>query len=192
MTDNRSFRIDVDDLDELRDQTRDQKLIDSFSNWIQNFAPRVDEVVSRIAIAFSETKLGDGIGLFEANGLDDYATNEELVRLRASDEKLDWKSISFDDLAKCYSSPSFFDAQGFVFHLPAFLIAELNDRHPFGFVDRIYRSEEHPKGWRKLLTADQRTAIVTALELIRDHPDYERDVDAIDAAVQAFNARSLG
>lgn len=184
MPDDRCFRIDELDLDELRDQTRDQKLIASFSNWIQNFAPHVDSVVSQITAAFDGTRLGDGIGLLEANGLDDYASGEELKRLRATDEKLDWKRISYSDLARCYSSPSFFDAQGFVFHLPAFLIAELNDKHPYGFIDRLFRLEEHPKGWRALLTPEQRNAIISTLELIREHPNYEHDLDDIDTSIQ--------
>ena len=193
MRDDRNFRIDGLDLDELREQTRDQKLIDGFSYWIQNFASEVDGVVSRLTSAFSNTRLGDGIGLFEANGLDDYASKEELKRLRETDEKIDWKRITHDDLAKCYSSPAFFDAQGFVFHLPAFLVAELNDKHPYGFIDRLFRTEEHPIGWRKLLTWQQRAAIVATLALIRDHPNYEHDVGKIDAAIQAMKTdQNLG
>lgn len=184
MPDDRCFRIDDLDVDELRDQTRDQCLIDAFSNWVQNFAPRVDDVVAQIEGAFADTQLGDGIGLFEANGLDDYACDEELRRYRATDEKLDWRRISYSDLERCYSSPSFFNAQGFVFHLPAFLIAELNDKHPYGFIDRLFRSEEHPEGWRKLLTNKQRIAIIATLELIREHPNYERDVNDIDASIE--------
>lgn len=186
MSDDCCFRIGELDLDELRRQIRDEKLIASFSNWIQFSAPQIDGVISRIAAAFSSVKLGDGIGLFEANGLDNYATEEEQHRIRASDEKLDWRRIFYEDLAKCYSSPSFFDAQGFVFHLPAFLIAELNDEHPYGFIDRIFRLDEHPEGWRKLLNQQQRAAIIAALELIREHPNYEHDLDEINASIQAL------
>ena len=193
MTDDRCFRIDELDLDELRERTRDQTLIDAFSNWIRNFAPHVDEVIAKISDAFADTKLGDGVGLFEANGLDDYASDEELRRLRASDEKLDWKRISAADLSRCYCSPSFFDPQGFVFHLPAFLIAELNDEHPYGFIDRIYCAEEHPEGWRALLTNKQRDAIIASLELIREHPNYQHELDDIDTSLDRFrNAQSMG
>lgn len=193
MTYDRCFRIDELYLDELRDRTRDQTLIETFSNWIRNFAPHVDEVIAKISAAFADTKLGNGVGLFEANGLDDYASDEELRRLRASDEKLDWKRISAADLSRCYCSPSFFDPQGFVFHLPAFLIAELNDEHPYGFIDRIYRAEEYPEGWRALLTNKQRDAIIAALELIREHPNYQDEVDDIDASLDRFrDAQSMG
>lgn len=184
MPDDRCFRIDEFDVDELRDQSRDERLIDSFLNWVQNFAPHVDVVVAQIEDAFADTELGDGIGLLEANGLDDYACEEELQRFRAADEKLDWRRISYSDLERCYSSPSFFNARGFVFHLPAFLIAELNDKHPYGFIDRLFRAEEHPEGWRRLLSNKQRNAIIATLELIHDHPKYERDVNDIDACIK--------
>ena len=133
MPDDRSFRVDESDVDELRDQTGDLRLIEAFSNWVRDFAPCVDHVIVQIEDAFAGTQLGEGIGLFEANGLDDYASEDERRRLRSSDEKHDWKRISCSDLNRCYTSPWFFDAKGFVFHLPAFLIAELNDQHPYGF-----------------------------------------------------------
>lgn len=184
MSDHRCFRVSEVDLEELRNETQDQRWLDSLSNWIRRFAPRVDEVVLQIANAFADTKLGDGIGLFEAKGLDDYEYIEELKQLRETDEKLDWKRISYDDLERCYASPTFFDAQGFVFHLPAFLTAELNDKHPYGFMERIYRYEEHPAGWSKLLSEKQKDAVISVLELIREHPCYEHEADDIDAAIR--------
>jgi hypothetical protein len=187
MADDRCFRIDDLDVEELRDHTRDQQLIDAFSNWVERFAPRVDEVISEISAAFADTRLDDGIGLFQATGLDDYASDEELKRLRQRDEKTDWRRISYADLERCYAAPSFFDAKGFVFHLPAFLIAELNDRHPYGFIDQLFRTEEHPKGWRQLLTDKQRGAIISTLNLIREHPNYEHNRNEIDLAIQRLD-----
>lgn len=186
MPDDRSFRVDETDVDELRDQTRNQRLIESFAHWVRVFAPRVDDVIAQIEDAFAGTQLGEGIGLFEANGLDDYASEDERRKLRSSDEKHDWKRIARSDLNKCYTSPWFFDAKGFVFHLPAFLIAELNDQHPYGFIDRLFRTEEHPQGWRNLLTAKQRDAIIATLILIREHPNYERDTKEIDVAIESI------
>jgi hypothetical protein len=188
MPDDRCFRIDELYVDELRDQTRNQALIDSLTHWVQAFAPHVDVVVAKIEGAFANTKLDNGIGLFEANGLDDYAADVELRRLRESDEKRDWKRISVVDLAKCCCSPTFFDPQGFVFHLPAFLIAELNDKHSYGFIDRLYAADEHPKGWRELLTSEQRDAIIATLELIREHPSYQHEMNDIDASIDRYRA----
>lgn len=200
MTDDRCFRISESDLAEWRDRWRDraedpryQRLWDSLAKWIRYSAPLVDRVIAQIEEAFADTRLDNGIGLFEANGLDDYASDEELRRLRASDEKLDWRRISVADLASCYSSPTFFDPQGFVFHLPAFLLAELNDKHPYGFIDRLYSAEEYPTGWRGLLTNQQRDAIIATLELIREHPNYEHVTNDIDASLQRYrDAKQIG
>ncbi len=172
MIDDRCFRITDDDIDDLRDQTRDQQLIDAYARWVNFFALRVDEVIDQICYAFSGITLGEGIGLFEAQGLDDYASSEEQKELREKDEKLDWSRISQLDLARCNASPSFFDTRGFVFHLPAFLIAELNDKHPYGFIDRLLRSDRFPAHWQKLLNSQQRDAIITALLFVAEHPEY--------------------
>jgi hypothetical protein len=134
--------------------------------------------------------LDDGIGLYQAKGLDDYASDEELKRLRERDEKTDWRRIAYDDLECCYAAPSFFDAKGFVFHLPAFLTAALNDRHPYGFIRRLFQTEEHPVGWRHLLTDKQRDAIISTLTLIQEHPDYERDRKEIDLAIHRLERPS--
>ncbi|PHQ31431.1 DUF6714 family protein [Rhodopirellula bahusiensis] len=192
MPNDRCFRINEFDVDELRSQERGEHLIDGFSNWVRKYAARVDEVVMQIEEAFANTTLGNGIGLFEAKGLDDYASHEERKQIRETDEKIDWRRIPSDHLARCHSSPSFFDAEGFVFHLPAFLIAELNDKHPYGFIDRLYRTQEHPQGWRQCLTADQRRALIAMLELIREHPNYMHETAEIDSCLEDLNdAQSL-
>ncbi len=87
MPDDRSFRIDDLDVEELRDHIRDQQLIDAFSHWVAHFAPKVDDVISGISLAFADTRLDDGIGLFQATGLDDYASDEELQQLRDRERK---------------------------------------------------------------------------------------------------------
>ena len=86
-----------------------------------------DKVILEIENAFSHIKLGNGIGLWEAQAIDDYASNEEQMLARDKDEKEDWKSLNPDILQKCNSSLSFFDAEGMRFHLPAFIIASMNN-----------------------------------------------------------------
>lgn len=193
MPDSRCFRIDEDDIDDLRERTRDQSLIDAYADWARHFAPQLDSVLTKITDAFANSTLGDGVGLFEANGLDDYADRSELRRLRSLDEKLDWKRITTADLSRCYCSPTFFDPLGFVFHLPAFLTAELNDEHPYGFIDRLFAAGEHPEGWRQLLTNEQRDAIIATLELIRNHPDYHHHRRRIEKSLASYiDAKNLG
>jgi hypothetical protein len=134
--------------------------------------------------------LGDGIRLFQTRGLDDYASKKELEESRAGDEKSDWRRVSHTDPVRCYSVPWFFDPQGFVFHVPAFLIAELNERDRYGFIDPLIRIEEHPVGWRRPLTEEQRRAIISMRKLVREHPCYEHERQRIGAAVQSLDDAS--
>ena len=87
--------------------------------------PDESRVADLIRAAFSGVTLGDGVGLCEAQGLDDYEDDATLAKLRRRDETQDWLRISVEDLNRCYSSLSFFDAEGMRFHIPAFLIADL-------------------------------------------------------------------
>ncbi|TDG36426.1 hypothetical protein EZJ43_07865 [Pedobacter changchengzhani] len=84
-----------------------------------------EDLVTQIQLAFADVKLEDGIGLWQAQGIDDYASEEEIVTLRAKDEKDNWKLLPYEDLSYCESSLSFFDAKGMRFHLPKFLIFDI-------------------------------------------------------------------
>ena len=82
-------------------------------------------VLGLVRRAFQGVTLGKGVGLRQGQGLDDYADERTLASYRAQDEKHDWSAIPVADLDRCYSSLSFFDADGMRFHLPAYLIADL-------------------------------------------------------------------
>ncbi len=84
-----------------------------------------EDLVTQIQLAFAEVKLEDGIGLWQAQGIDDYASEEEILALREKDEKDNWDNISYEDCNACESSLSFFDAKGMRFHLPKFLIFDM-------------------------------------------------------------------
>jgi len=92
-----------------------------------HYNPRVESLCGFIDEAFDGVVLGDGIGLWEAQALDDDDDEATRAQYRAKDEKQDWRKISYEDLNSCYSSPSFFDAAGFRFHLPAFMQAHLRE-----------------------------------------------------------------
>jgi hypothetical protein len=86
-----------------------------------------DRVLDLVRSAFRGVTLGNGVGLRQGQGLDDYADDCTLASYRAQDEKNDWSAIPVADLDSCYSSLSFFDAEGMRFHLPAYLVADLED-----------------------------------------------------------------
>ena len=75
--------------------------------------------------AFAGVQLEGGIGLFQAQAIDDWLDerNEEIAK--ESDERIDWRIIPTDALNQCSSSLSFLDAKGMRFLFPAFLLAEI-------------------------------------------------------------------
>jgi hypothetical protein len=183
MPSHRCFRITDKDIDELAARTRDEALIDACIRWIEK-TPELDALIRVITDSFAGVQLGDGIGLLEADGMDSYATDGERAELRQQDEKVDWRNINIETLNDCYAPPWYFDARGFVFHLPAFLIAELNDQYSCGFIDRLIASDRSPDGWRELLSAAQREAITATLSLVAEHPEYADQAADIELAIR--------
>ena len=179
------FNIDAEFIEKLKDDGYDLWTISLWENWLE-LLPRMAEAVQKIHSAFDDVKLGDGIGIHEANGLDDYADDAELARLRKLDERNDWRNLDAELLNRYYSTPSFFDPRGFVFHLPAFLFAELDDKHEFGFIDRIVEKRPASGSWIELLTFQQAKALVAVLTLVKEHPDYYNDVRKFDHAIERF------
>jgi hypothetical protein len=130
------------------------------------------EIAALIKDAFSNVTLGDGIGLREAQGLDDYADEQTCASYRANDEKNDWSRIPVDDLNACYSSLSFFDAQGMRFHLPAFLIAALNGGYVQDMSFQLAYLNDYSIGQYALLSPVQRKAIRAYLLFILEDESY--------------------
>jgi Family of unknown function (DUF6714) len=131
-----------------------------------------ESVVMEIREAFRGVTLGNGIGLYQAQGIDDYAGEEACEQYREQDEKQDWEQISADDLNRCYSSPCFFDAEGMRFHLPAFLIAELNGKLGVDPAFHLTQLDDYKKSKLVLLSQAQREAVRKFLLFIRDEQRY--------------------
>ena len=180
-----AFRITEDDVDDLREHTRDQSIIDAYAKWVSK-SEEVDTLIRNIENAFTGLPLGDGTGLLEANGLDDYASADELAELRSRDEQADWRRIDLETLNRCYAAPVFMNARGFIFHLPAFLIAELNDKFDYGFIDRLYEIDKLPYNWIPLLDDQQRDAIIAVLSTVVEHPDYCIHKNEIEIAITRY------
>lgn len=90
-----------------------------------------ENLINKIQYAFKEVRLDNGIGIWEAQGLDNYASESEILSLRKKDERDDWNKITYQDLADCESSLSFFDAKGMRFCLPKFLIFDILEEQVF-------------------------------------------------------------
>ncbi len=92
------------------------------------------ELINKIRDAFKDVKLEDGIGLWEAQGVDEYANEMRMLEFREKDERNNWDVIPYKDLQYCQSSLSFFDAKGMRFCLPKYLIFDL-------LTDKFYEKE---------------------------------------------------
>ena len=180
------FRLTECDIDKLREHTRDESLVNAYAKWV-NRCGELDSLIREVESAFNGMRLGDGTGLLEANGLDDYAPADELAVLRSRDEHEDWRRIEVDTLNQCYAAPTFMNPRGFIFHLPAFLIAELNDNFGYGFIDRLFETNQLPDDWMTLLNDAQRDAIIAVLSTIVDHPNYFDHQEEITIAIARLN-----
>lgn len=126
--------------------------------------------------AFAGVTLGGGVGLSEAQALDDYASNEIRAACRAGDEENDWAAIPLKDLNRHSGSPAFLDAEGMRFHLPAYMIADLDGDYRHEFVPYLCGRQET----FSLLTPLQRNAVEVYLRAISEKenlPSYQYDVE---------------
>jgi hypothetical protein len=144
-----------------------------------------ESIKQDIRSAFAGVRLGDGIGLFEAQGIDDFADPATCARYREDDEKDDWTAIAVEDLNRCYSSLSFFDAAGMRFHLPAYLIADLDGAF-LQDLDFTLTMTSRMDEQFALLDPAQRAAVRRYLEFIADDPDGRFGRDQILLALAGY------
>lgn len=144
------------------------------------------EVIQIIERAFRDVKLGGGTGLWEAQGLDDYADAVACAKYREQDEKDDWRRIPSETLLRCHSSLCFFNAEGLRFHLPAFLVADLKGELGIGmdFCLTHQALADHPTF--SLLSPEQRLSIRMYLLHKVHHPDYQLVASDIQQALSQY------
>lgn len=129
----------MSDIEEMRARGYDASVI-AEQRELANRGQILEALVAATAKAFAGVTLGSGVGLLEANGRDDYADEESLAAFREQDEKLDWSVIPLDQLNRYSSSLSFFDAEGMRFHLPAFLMADMQGNYAFDILYSLTQS----------------------------------------------------
>lgn len=166
-----------------------------FDPWIieplEKKCIRAERVRSAIHAAFSGVVLGNGVGLLQGQALDDYADDLSQAQARDLDERNDWSSIPVKRLNECHSSLSFFDGEGVRFHLPAFMLAELAGEFDFDLCFHLVYSTD-PAARFAFLDQDQRIAVRSFLELIRDEPDMQFHKEHIDRALDGYWSKRVG
>lgn len=85
-----------------------------------------EALIDKIFSAFEGVELGGGVGLYEAQAIDYHASLDERKEYRSQDETQKWINIPVSKLFRYWDSPSFFDAEGMRFHLPMYLLIELD------------------------------------------------------------------
>jgi len=139
------------------------------------------QVEELINLAFKDVTLEDGIGLWEAQAIDDYESKNVQIDARKKDEKNDWSLFSNEELLRCDSSLSFFNANGMRFHLPAFILAEMDGKESGSIMFHLShcaKSENFSS-----LTQYQREAVIFFLDWCMEQEEYEFEFPHIYKAV---------
>ena len=144
-------------------------------------------VAEEIRRAFAGVTLGEGVGLQQAQRIDDGEDDGVRAEYRSHDEKENWQLIPASELNRCYSSLSFFDAEGLRFHLPAYLIADLGGEYRFGMTHEITSvSDDFQRSRLEILNREQRHAIRSYLLHILEDPEYEYERSSIRTALASY------
>lgn len=146
-----------------------------------------NEIKNIVRSAFNGVKLGNGIGLREADAIDDYASKEVREQKRQEDEKNDWSKITVDDLNQFHCSLAFFDADGMRFHMPAFMVAEI-DSHLELPSSLFYLTDlsDYRKAQFQSLTQAQRAAVRQFLLWCIDQAEYEYERPEIETSLNEY------
>lgn len=143
-----------------------------------------NRIIEAITKSFDSVVLGNGVGLYQAQAQDDYKTELEEQAARTNDEKNDWRLISAEELNRCNSSLSFFDAEGMRFHLPAYLIADLKGEYNFGMEFCLTHLSDYSKAQFALFSAEQRDVIRDVLNFwFNEAPESFFSMDIVNAVL---------
>lgn len=140
----------------------------------------------QIEKAFEGVALGNGVGLRQARAMDDYEDEEGQFRARIKDEKDDWKAISDKDLKYYYSAPSFFDADGMRFHLPAYMLSDEHRDNNDTLMFHLIHLDEFGKSKFTSLNALQKKAVRDYLIWCGQQEDYMYESQKIGNAITEY------
>jgi hypothetical protein len=143
-------------------------------------------VSSLVRSTFQGVRLGGGVGLRQGRGLDDYADDAMLAAYRAQDEKHDWSAIPVADLNQYGDALSFLDADGMRFHLPAYLVADLEGTLSTDVLFQLVYLGHGATSRFDTLTPAQRDAVREFLLLQLSDAHREFDHPMIEAALREY------
>ena len=148
------------------------KILGYLREYAQKRNATYEEIAEQVCHAFADTELKDGIGILEADCVDDWmnTNNPERCRYRAEDERDYWENVLFQGhrigeiprFNPC-SAITFMDSIGRHFALPYYLLWALQD--PDGMVaDTLaYALENSYYTDELLLSVAQQRALLNAV-----------------------------
>ena len=143
-------------------------------------------LISEIREAFKDVELDGGIGLSEADALDNYADEHICEECKKKDEKYFWNTITANELNQFRNGLCFFDAKGMRFHLPAFMIAEIKNQYRDSLIFTLTNLSDCSKSQFELLSQKQREVVKLFLEYLLNDPEYEFDRPDIKTAIENY------
>lgn len=143
-------------------------------------------VCELIRDAFAGVRLDDGVGLMQARAIDDHADAKTVRACRKEDETEDWSAIPFTKLQRYCDTLSFFDAKGMRFHLPAFMIGELERKVSPGPLYHLTQLTDWSEQKFVELSVPQRRAVRAYLMVLKDDRDYCIDRPHIESALASY------
>jgi len=158
-----------------------------------NFSPPGSErlLIEQIRLAFAGVTLGAGIGLWQAEAIDDYDDEEEQAEAPTRDERHDWSRIPSKDL--CFSNLCFVDAQGMRFLFPAYMVDYLQrtiagEGRPDGAMYAVTDLDDFKRSQLTGIDANQRAAVVEFLRwyLSNEETNGGYDSEMITTALREY------
>lgn len=151
-------------------------------------------IINEIEQAFSGVLLEEGIGIHEANVIDDYGDEDQRIaaRLEDSESWVGWQEIPDDTLRRHYTTFCFVDSKGFKYLIPAymrFVLRYCKEDDSASIDSTIYAlapDNYNFDGFIELLTSQQKSAIKKFLEfLVLDVGDNYVDASAASGAYES-------
>ncbi len=142
-----------------------------------------EKIMKCIQKAFQGVELGDGIGLREAQGIDEELDLDTLRKIRDNDEKRDWGRLTTETLIECETSLHFFNADGMRFHLPAYMLAELRGEGNHKILFHLTNVSHRGQGRFATLNIKQRRAVIRFLKWCLSNEAYQMQRKQIKTAL---------
>lgn len=147
-------------------------------------------LIAEITAAFDGVAREGGVSLREGRVLDDFGTEEQCAAARLLDTDTRWQDVSDADLEEYESSLSFFDAIGFRYYLPAYMLRDLrlNINPTYGMSSDIVipldpcvgtNLHDYSLDQFRLLTPQQGRAVCRFLRFVAMHGNEGEREDAV-------------